>query len=71
MITSKATILDLGGPTAVASALSIDVSTVSHWQHRGIPATRWLEISKLAEVKGCEHITLEALASAGASEEAS
>lgn len=65
MITSDSTIDDLGGTGAVAEALALADSTVSKWRIRGIPPRQWVGIARLAKSKGCRHITLEALASAG------
>jgi hypothetical protein len=70
MITTDSVIDLLGGTKAVASALSLPLPTVSTWRKRGIPSARWLPLSRLAEERGVEGITLDALARMAAAEEA-
>lgn len=68
---SAGSILDaLGGTGKVASALSIDDSTVSGWRTRGIPAGRWPALVRLAAEQGCNGITFELLAELPAPEPA-
>lgn len=58
----KSIIVALGGTGAVAEALGQWDSTVSGWQTRGIPATRWSALVALASERGVAGVTLEALA---------
>lgn len=76
MITPDFVIDALGGTTAVAEALSLDVSTVSCWRDTagkarkgGIPSTRWLPLARLAADRGVSEVTLEALAEMSAARE--
>lgn len=61
-LTPASVIDNLGGTGAVASALSLDDSTVSCWRERGIPPARCLALARLAVERGRNEITLEALA---------
>jgi hypothetical protein len=64
MLTPDAAIDDLGGTGAVSAELGLPASTVSTWRVRGIPPRRWADLVRLANEKGCPHITFEALAEA-------
>lgn len=61
-LTPGSVIDGLGGTGAVAEALALADSTVSSWRDRGIPAARCLALARLAAERGCNRITLEALA---------
>jgi len=58
----KSIIVALGGTGVVAGALEQWDSTVSGWQTRGIPASRWAAVVALASERGVSGITLEVLA---------
>lgn len=58
----KSIIVALGGTGVVAEALEQWDSTVSGWQTRGVPATRWAALVALASERGVTGVTLEALA---------
>ncbi len=74
MITPDSIIDALGGTTAVAEALSLNVSTVSCWRGRGgkrgdpdrgsggIPPGYWLSLVELASSRSVNWITLETFA---------
>ena len=62
-VTVDKAINDLGGTGGLSAARGVSRSTVSTWRARGfIPAWRWSEIVRLADERGCSHITFEALA---------
>lgn len=68
MITVDSVIDSLGGTGAVASALSLDPSTVSVWRVRGIPSSRWVGLARLASERDVPEVTLESLAELSLSE---
>jgi DNA-binding transcriptional regulator YdaS (Cro superfamily) len=39
----------LGGHTALAAALGVDVNRVCQWKIRGVPSKRWHEVLALAD----------------------
>lgn len=61
MLTPDSVINALGGTKAVASALSLNKSSVSCWRTRGIPAAHFAPLARLASEKGVSDVTLEAL----------
>lgn len=61
MSTPDSVINALGGTKAVASALSLNKSSVSCWRKRGIPPTHFASLARLATEKGVSAVTLEAL----------
>jgi hypothetical protein len=56
MLTSVEQVIDaLGGTTAAANLLDLDVSTVSTWKSRGaIPSHQFLRVSEELERRGLE-----------------
>lgn len=70
MLTPDSVINALGGTKAVASALSLNKSSVSCWRTRGIPATHFSSLARLASEKGASDVTLEALSEMDAAKSA-
>lgn len=65
------TVIDeLGGTLKVSSALGLEKSTVSTWRRRGIPASRWASLVRLASDRGVPDVTFEALSEIPAPAEA-
>ena len=62
MRTADEVIDSLGGTVELAAALDIWPSIVSGWRVRGIPASRWPELVRLARRKRKSKITFELLA---------
>lgn len=60
---SPGSVIDaLGGTGKVAEELGLGAPTVSGWRERGIPASRWPSLVKLASDKGVVDVTFESLA---------
>ena len=57
------TVIDrLGGTAAVALALDTVPSVVSGWRKRGIPASRWRDVTRLARAKRLKGLSWHRLA---------
>jgi hypothetical protein len=66
--TSGSMIDALGGTMAVSRALGLNKGIVSGWRTRGIPPRRWAALVRLADKKGKNEITFEALVATGPDE---
>lgn len=63
MKTAATIVKELGGSTALASALSLPATTVASWRSReSIPPQHWSALVARAKAMGIKGVTFEALA---------
>lgn len=53
-----------GGYHEAAQLFGVSRSLLTKWEYDGIPAKRWMQIAKLAEIKKIDGVTIETLSSA-------
>jgi hypothetical protein len=51
----------LGGYRELARSLGLDMSVTFRWPKRGIPSRRWPAIIEMAEARGIDGVTADAL----------